>query len=145
MSLLIMVYPELPPSSNKIYFRGTMLTQKARQYAEGFAKFAAQNYLAEISQLKPTAIYALHLRFYFESLLNASFNNPKVPPSKRAKTRYKKLDLDNRIKLITDCVRDAIGIDDSHVFAASQEKHMDPARPRVEITLQEVPPEVFGV
>lgn len=144
MSLTI-IYPELPPTSNHIYIRGTMLTSKARKYAEDFAKFAAQNYLADIGRLNPNSIYAVHLRFYFESLLNASFDNPRVAPSKRAKTRYKRLDLDNRIKLLTDCVRDAIGVDDSHIFAASQEKHQDPANPHVEITVQEVAPELFGV
>lgn len=142
---LTLIFSQLPPSANKIYFRGTILTTIARKYAEDFAKYAAQNHLAEIGQMNPNGVYACHLRFYFETLLNASFNNPRVPPSKRAKTRYKKLDLDNRIKLLTDCVRDAIGIDDSHIFAASQEKHQDPSHPRVEITVQEISPELFGV
>ena len=34
---LHVVYPELPPSSNKIYFQGTKLTRTAREYAEAFA------------------------------------------------------------------------------------------------------------
>ena len=140
-----MTYPVLPPTSNRIYFRGTQLTAVAREYAEAFAKFAAQNHLHEINQLNHHGIFAIHLRFFFEELTNSSWNNPAVKPSKRAKDRYKRLDLDNRIKLLTDCVRDAIDIDDSRVFAGSQEKHQDATRPRVEIYVQEVDPEMFGV
>lgn len=145
LRVLRMSFPLLPPSSNKIYFRGTMLTQVARDYAEAFAKYAAQHHLHEITQLNVDGIFAVHLHFYFETLINESWNNPKVKPSKRAKSRYKKLDLDNRIKLLTDCVRDAIDIDDNRIFAGSQEKHMDPQNQRVEITIQEVLPEDFGI
>jgi Holliday junction resolvase RusA-like endonuclease len=143
--MITMVYPVLPPTSNRIYFRGRQLTATAREYAEGFSKFAAQNHLHELSKLNPQGVFAIHLRFYFAELVNASWNNPHVKPSKRAKGRYKKLDLDNRIKLLTDCVRDAMDIDDSRIFAASQEKHQDFIQPRVEITIQEVDPSLFGV
>jgi Holliday junction resolvase RusA-like endonuclease len=142
---MTMIHPVLPPSSNKIYFRGTSLTKVAREFAEGFAKHAAQNYLHLVNQLNPDGLFAVHLRFYFETVINETWNNPNVKPSKRAKERYKRFDLDNRIKLLTDCVRDAIGIDDSHFFAGSQEKHMDPQFPRVEIMIQEVSPDLFGV
>lgn len=140
-----MTYPVIPPTSNKIYFRGTILTGIAREYAENFAAFAAKNHLHEINQLNPDGIFALHLKFYFETLINESYQNPKVPPSKRAKDRYKKIDLTNRIKLLEDCVRDALDIDDSRTFAASQEKHHDPTNPRVHIYIEEVSPSSFGV
>jgi Holliday junction resolvase RusA-like endonuclease len=143
--MLTIVFPVLPPSSNRIYFRGTSLTRHAREYAEAFAAYAAQHHLHEINKLNPNGIYAFHLRFFFETLVTSSWNNPAVTPSKRAKDRYKRLDLDNRIKLLTDCVRDAIDIDDSRVFAGSQEKHMDPGNPRVEIYVQEVNPDDFGI
>jgi Holliday junction resolvase RusA-like endonuclease len=143
--VLKIVYPTLPPSSNKIFFRGTTLTRVAREYAETFAAYAAQKYLPEIMKLNRDGVYAIHLRFFFESLVNETWNNPAVRPSKRAKDRYKRFDLDNRIKLLTDCIRDAIDIDDSRVFAASQEKHQDPKEPRVEIYVQEVDPSDFGL
>lgn len=143
--MLHICFPALPPSSNKIYFRGTTLTRVAREFAEAFAAYAAQHHLHEINRLNTAGIYAVHLRFFFESLINETWNNPSVRPSKRAKDRYKRIDLDNRIKLLTDCVRDAIDIDDSRVFAGSQEKHMDPGRPRVEIYVQEVNPDDFGI
>jgi Holliday junction resolvase RusA-like endonuclease len=142
---LHITFPVLPPTSNKIYFRGTTLTRVAREYAEGFAKHAAQNHLHQISQMNQHGIFALHLRFYFESLENETWNNPNVRQSKRAKDRYKKIDLTNRIKLLEDCVRDAIDIDDSRTFAASQEKHQDPGNTRVEIFVNEVEPDLFGL
>lgn len=140
-----MVYSVLPPTSNKIYFRGTILTGVAREYAETFAAWAAKKHLHEINQLNPKGLFALHLRFFFKTLVNESFENEKFPPSKRAKDRYKRIDLSNRIKLLEDCVRDAIDIDDSRTFAASQEKHQDPLNERVEIEIEEVSPNLFGV
>lgn len=142
---LHIVYPEIPPTSNKLYFRGTRLMPEAREYKRRFSAFMAQNYLPQISELRPDAIYALHLRFFLPELVYASYNNPQVPKSKRAKTRYKRIDLSNRVKLLEDCIRDALAIDDCQTFAASQEKHQDPSRPRVEIFLQAVRPEDFGL
>lgn len=145
MNVLKIVYGELPPTSNKIYFRGTILTKTAREYAERFSMVVSREYLPAISQLNPDAVYGIHLRFFFETVVNDTFRNPNVKPSKQAKSRYKRFDLTNRIKLLEDCIRDALAIDDSQTFVASQEKHMDPLNPRVEIYIHEVDPEQFGV
>ncbi len=144
---LRITYPVIPPTSNKIYFNGTQLTATAREYAETFSQFVAQRYGAEILEMDPKQLYALHLRFFMHNLENASWNNPNVAPSRRAKTRYKRIDLSNRIKLLEDCVRDSLDIDDSHTFAASQEKHQVPENEpeRVEITVQRVSPTLFGL
>lgn len=146
-NVLYITYPVLPPTSNKIYVRGTMLRDEARRYGEAFAQFMAQGYGSEILEMEKTATYALHLRFFFAKLENARWNDPKCPPSKRPKTRYKRLDLSNRIKLLEDCVRDALDIDDSQTFAASQEKHQIRAgeSERVEIIVQRVDPSIFGL
>src|SRR3990172_11891222 len=101
---LKMVFTQLPPSSNDIYFRGSILKAPARKYAEDFSKFAAQNHLHEISGMNPSGVFAVHLRFFFPTVINESWNNPKVKESKRAKSRYKRFDLTNRIKLLEDCI-----------------------------------------
>lgn len=145
MALLEVVYEELPPTSNKIYFRGTILSTAAREYAERFAHYMARNHLHIINQMDPLAIYEISLDFYFESVINPTWENPKVKPSKRAKDRYKRFDLSNRIKLLEDCVKDAIGIDDSHTFEMHQRKMHDPLRPRVEIFVNQTKPEYYGV
>jgi len=145
MRVLKMVYGELPPSSNRIYFRGTILTKESRAFAERFSQVISREYLPAINQLDPKALYAVHLHFYFETVVNLTYNDPNTPASKRAKSRYKKFDLTNRVKLLEDCVRDAIAIDDSQTFIAAQEKHMDPLNPRVEIFIHEVDPSLFGI
>ena len=141
-------YEELPPTSNHIYIRGTMLTQKARDYAESFA-MATRRYLhiTSSSAINIHAIYGLHLRFFFYELVNRTYNDPKTPPSKRAKTRYKKIDLSNRIKLLEDCVRDLLMVDDSQTFAASQEKHQcgPGEKEHVEIVVQRLDTSHFGL
>jgi Holliday junction resolvase RusA-like endonuclease len=142
---LRIVYPELPPTSNHIYVRGTMLTQKAREYGERFAHYMAVNHLHEINKLNPDGIYSLSLHFYFPTLVNETWNNPEVKPSKRAKSRYKRLDLSNRVKLLEDCIRDALAIDDSQTFEGQQMKAQDPKNPRVEIFVNELRPEDYGV
>lgn len=155
-----MVFPILPPTSNHIYFRGTILTSVARKYAEDFAKYAAQHHLHEINEMNPKGVFALHLDFFFDKLENQTWfdateqertqgyvtrkvtvveNGVKKKELKQVPLlRYRRLDLDNRVKLIQDCVRDALDIDDSQVFASSQEKHQDPGKERVEIVVQEL-------
>lgn len=143
--MLHYTYRVFPPSANKIYFRGTSLTRAARVFAEDFAKHMMQHYGHTLSVVRSEAVYAVHLHFYFPTIINETWNNPAIKPSKRAKDRYKRFDLDNRLKLITDCVRDFIDVDDSHFLAGGNEKHMDPKDPRIEIFVQEVRPEDFGV
>lgn len=146
-TVLEVSYPVIPPTSNKLYFRGTMLTEVARKYGEEFAKFMAQNHGAEILEMARDGVYALHLRFFFSKLENARWGDPKCPPSKVPKSRYKKIDLSNRIKLLEDCIRDALAIDDSQTFAASQEKHQvrEGEAERVDIIIQRVEPSLFGL
>lgn len=145
MNSIHIVFKELPPSSNHIYFRGTILTKQAKEYAERFSQYVAQNHLHEVFQMDDLAAYRLDLCFYFPTLENESWQNPEVSKKKQAKSRYKRLDLTNRIKLLEDCVRDALSIDDCQTFVAHQEKHQDPINPRVEITVQKVDPEQFGL
>jgi Holliday junction resolvase RusA-like endonuclease len=146
--MLHIIYPKLPPSSNKIYFKGTILTGEARRFKAGFSQYCTQKYLNDVAKHinpSPLTIYGVYLKFYFESLVNKTFNDFSVPESKRAKTRYKKVDLTNRIKLLEDCVRDLIAVDDSRTFFSGQEKHQDLDNPRVEAYVYEVSPEYFGI
>lgn len=58
---------------------------------------------------------------------------------RKAKTRYKRIDVDNRVKFIQDCVSKSVGIpDDAQIFIGSQEKREDPDNPRVEVTVSVV-------
>lgn len=95
--------------------------------------------------MNPEGVFSLILHFYFDSLINETWNNPKVPESKRAKSRYKKIDLTNRIKLLEDCVRDALDIDDSQTFCSFQRKIHAPNNSHVEIEVEELSPSMFGL
>jgi Holliday junction resolvase RusA-like endonuclease len=109
----------------------------------------AQNYGHQILELidpskDPTVIFALHLTFYLDCI-NESWDNPNFSPSKRASSRYKRVDLSNRIKLLEDCLKYSVVLDDSLTFSATQEKVHDPTSPRVRIELVKANPELFGI
>lgn len=154
---------QMPPSANKIYFRGTSLTKTAREYKENFKQFAVQYSGHQIAKFDTVPvekkvkkkvetvhqcpwIFHLYLDFYFESLENDAWpTRMNIPPSRRPKDRYKRIDLDNRIKFLTDCVRDVIAVDDSHIFYGQQRKYQDPIRPRVEIYVVRADPRWYGM
>ena len=138
-------YPELPPSSNHIYFNGNQLTKQAREYAERFSHFMVLNHGHELSDFNPEAVFVVVLHFHFETLVNEGWLKRDKSGERRAKSRYKKMDLSNRVKLVEDCVRDAIDIDDSHTLAIMMEKHHSPGDSHIEITVQEVDPTMFGI
>lgn len=145
MSSLRIEYDVIPPTSNKLYFRGTILTTIARKYAEQFSYEVTRKYLHEVQRLDPKGIYSIYVQFFFNRLTNASFEDPKVPQKDRAKSRYKKMDLSNRFKLLEDCVRDIIGIDDCQTFSATLEKHQTDGPEKIVIFIQQVNPKDFGL
>lgn len=113
--------PSLPPSSNNAYFNlpngGRALTKEAKSYLLETKAHLAQNYRTELSQLKPDVPYGLYVIFYFPALENSGW--PKT-----AKTRYKRLDATNRIKLLEDALKDVAGIDDSQNQAVFVQKRV---------------------
>jgi len=139
--LIHIVYPEIPPTSNKLYIRGTIKTQAARIYLNQFVSTVIREHGPEINKLDPNSAYWVYLRFYFKALQNKNWNHPD--PRKRPKSRYKKIDLDNRVKIIVDSIKTAIGIDDSQIFAAGQDKFEDPSNQRVEVFLEAIDPERY--
>lgn len=141
--LLHVRFDELPPSSNKIYFRGTIIRKEAREFKERFKQYVAQYHGPAVSQIDPGWIFWVHLDIFFGSVQNENWDH--VNPKKRPKDRYKRIDLDNRIKFLTDCIRDALAIDDSHIFHGSQRKLQDPTCPRVEVHVYRVDPAEFGL
>jgi hypothetical protein len=155
------VYPGLPPTSNKLYIFGKKLTTKAREFKENFKSYVHQHYGHEISELEepnqkdsdgvtdlrtlnPNLIYSLTLIFYMDCL-NASWDDPKTPPKRRASFRYKKVDLSNRIKLVEDCIKSSLDIDDSLTFASTQMKVHDPENERVQFELVVADPRMFSI
>lgn len=125
----------IPPSSNSIYRRrghnpGMYLSQEAKKYRVECSKILMSGHLTEIQRLDNDKVYRLELIFYLKAVLNAGW-------PQKAKSRYKRIDLSNRIKLLEDVVKDATGIDDCQHFEllVSKRQADSPEEQRVEVRL----------
>jgi len=148
----------LPPSSNTIYanIKGGKGGRRLRKHAEAW-KIDALTQLAQHpdfvtgGEWDPNAPYLLALCFYFPTLENKGWHErwkrdsrpgakePHKKGDRKAKTRWKRIDLDNLLKLLGDTLNDSTGVDDSAIFERTEEKRVDADNPRVEIALFELP------
>lgn len=111
--------PSLPPSTNHAYFNlpggGRTLTTKGKKYKRETAAYLSQGYPKDLATLKPNMPYLLKVRFWFSDLENKTWPNS-------AKTRYKRIDASNRLKLLEDVISEVAGIDDSQNLTVVIEK-----------------------
>lgn len=77
--------------------------------------------MGTIAKLDREAIYRVWYAFYFplEEVINKTFGSGKKVS---AMTRYKKMDVENRLKLVADALATAIGIDDCQFFEGGHTK-----------------------
>lgn len=145
---LHLVIPFLPPTGNHIYTDrrggGRILSDEAKAFRGRFLMEVTPHYLPAISRLDPSSLYRIGYVFYFlrEDLINTGFEKGK------AKTRYKKMDVENRLKLISDCVVKAIGIDDCQFFGGAHDKRcceLVGGMPQVHVFLTPASPSEFGL
>lgn len=96
--------PFLPPSVNKLFTTvrdpntgviKRVLTQQARRIRRLVMAMIDR-------QLNPAGLYEMQIDIFM--------------PCYTKKGTVRKVDLSNRVKFIEDCVCDALGIDDSHIF-----------------------------
>jgi len=116
--------PYFPPSTNKAYFNKygkQVLSKVGRAFKKMVSAHVASNYPTECATFKKNAPYLVYLRVYIPQLEN------KTWPDK-CKTRYKVLDSTNRVKLVEDALKDALGIDDSQHIAFLVHKIEGPER-----------------
>lgn len=128
--MIHMTLPWLPPSANHAYanIRGTnkrVLTTEGKSFKTRTTVYLAQTYPKELTFFKPDKLYILKFVFFFEQLENAGW-------PKKALSRYKKIDVSNRLKLLEDALKDAAGIDDSQHMGLILVKKQD-LKERVEI------------
>ena len=135
---------DLPPSVNKLYVRrrggGIALTKTALEYREKMRK-AVVRVMHEVLRfpVSDETVYELSVVLFFETLENPGWSRTNKQGQRQAMTRYKVVDIDNRVKFLQDCLVKALGIpNDCQIFRGSQEKHEDPKNPRVEITIRPV-------
>jgi hypothetical protein len=157
-------YPELPPTTNKLYYLGKRLTEVAREYRERFKMHISQNYLhvfqdmpqpnaqavdndtgdmVDVRTKDPNLVFGMDLYVYMDTL--TSWGDQSRSVSSRAKFRFVKSDLSNRLKFVEDCFKWSIGIDDSLTFFSRQMKIHSPAKEGVLINYYVMPIETFNV
>jgi Holliday junction resolvase RusA-like endonuclease len=116
--MIHMSFGWLPPSANNAYLtlmKGSgakrvpvrVLTPEGKRFKMETSTYLVREYPTELKTFRPNCPYGITMQFSFPNLYNAGW------PAK-AQTRYKKIDVDNRIKLLMDALKDAAGIDDSN-------------------------------
>ena len=141
----------LPPTSNNIYATNRNGKRFLSKVAETFKKNAIAQISSEcqskIVQLNPLGIYTTWYAFFFEDddILNKTFGNGT---KNAASTRYKRMDVENRLKLVADALSTAIGIDDCQFFEGGHAKlssSLVGGSPQLHIYLTEADPRRFGL
>ena len=139
--------PFFPPTSNNIYStnwrqKKRFLSKEASAFKTSVVAFIQANCLAAISQLDRGALYRVWYAFYFlpDDVFNKTFGSGKKGA---AETRYKRVDVENRLKLVADALSTAIGIDDSQFWEGGHTKLVTNGQPRIDIFITPVPQEYF--
>ena len=118
--------PSLPISTNHAYTNITIgkgkkkvtkrvLTKEGRKYKTETKGYIVQHYPMELARIQPDKPYGYIIQLSFPNLLNKGWPDT-------AKSRYKKLDASNRVKLLEDALSDALGIDDSCFLSTRADK-----------------------
>lgn len=149
----------MPPSANALYQHrrggGLALSKQAKEFKER-VKGIISNRLHDIIRfpVDQELIYTIHITVYLEKLENPGwfefwkedtyFKRGKRKGElkgrageRKAKSRYKEVDYDNRIKFLQDCIVTAIGIpNDAQIFRGTGEKRQDANNPRAEVWIK---------
>jgi hypothetical protein len=156
---MMLEIPFIPPSSNNCYVnvpvRGAkrkgpggptmrVLTKEAQAFKKRVLTDVVPRYLAEISLLDRLGVYSINYRFFFlvDDVMTKTYGKQNG-----AESPYKRMDLENRLKLLSDTVSTAIGIDDSQFFAGAQGKYscaLVGGVPQVHVFLRKLELKEFG-
>ena len=118
--------PGLPISTNHAYTNivtghgkkriiKRVLTKEGRKYKTETTAYIVERYPAEMTMFKQDTPYGYIIQLVFPNLLNKGWPD-------KAKTRYKKLDASNRVKLLEDAAAEAFGIDDCNFLSTRADK-----------------------
>jgi len=116
--MISMTFDWLPPSVNHVYMtvmkgKGRAripirtLTPEGKKFKNETTAELVRRFPTELRIFKPNVPFMVVGRLSFPNLLNKGWPD-------KAETRYKRLDADNRLKLLLDVLKDAAGIDDSN-------------------------------
>ena len=112
--MIRMDLPFLPPSANHAYFNlptgGRTLSKKGKKFKREAATHLVREYPLQLRMFEANKPYGIAMSFTFTDMHN------KTWPDK-AKSRYKKFDTSNRVKLVEDVLAEVANTDDSqHVM-----------------------------
>lgn len=134
----------MPPTSNNIYTRAhgkRIMTSEARSWKrKGISEICRSAKLGIQSEFNPDSMYFLVMHFYFEDIFNKGWFEVVTKGERKGEpkaSKWKKIDLSNRIKLAEDTLKAAVGVDDCATFAHVLVKDCDPDNPRLVMTLYE--------
>lgn len=137
--------PFFPPTSNNVYVSGRggirFLSKEAKSFKSQVTAYIQANCLLAISKLDRGALYRVWYAFFFQpdEVFNKTFGKKKDGPQ----TRYKRVDVENRVKLVADALATAIGIDDSQFWEGGHTKLVTTGPPKIDIFITPVPVEYF--
>jgi len=170
--LLAIQYPTLPPSANHIYYNrpggGRGKTAEAQAWENRFIAAVSQHHLFTIRSIQDHAdlgaVFGFDITLLMtpKELLNQGWlsrykkdtwigkigtpaRRLKLAGQRKAETRYKKIDVTNRFKLVEDAMAAALGIDDSNTFVVGGKKMVFSDQPGVFVTVSIDDPRAFGV
>ena len=129
----------LPPSVNEMYVytsRGPRPSAKMKRFRAKASVEIARQIPFSGSPLDKNKGYRLNVHYYLPSLYNKGW-------PRKAKTKYKRRDVSNLVKVLEDVVADCLGIDDSCFVEEFIKKHHGPDEcfVGIRVSIQEMPDE----
>lgn len=111
--------PYIPPTTNHAYVTirggGRRLSDEGKKFKIDVTTYLVRHYPNELRIFKKNTPYAVHFTIFLTNLENKGWATGKT-------SRYKTLDVSNRVKLVEDALKDACGIDDAQNFIVILEK-----------------------
>jgi len=124
----------MPPTSNKIYRnipgKGRALTKEAYAWRTRAVNTISKSGDLVLNKFSLSEQYGLYLVFKFSDIQNKGWEKGK------SSSKWKRIDLSNRIKLLEDAIKYATGIDDSSTFVLFCAKTKTVREPSVNVSLR---------
>lgn len=145
MTSVLCVRLTMPPSGNHLYYNkphgGRGLTTAGRSWRRRAADLVHETTgIALSAPLDENERYRVRLTFYFKEVENAGWyqrwasdsrpgaKKPHKKGERKAKSRWKMVDLDNRLKVTLDALTKATGVDDAAHHSLIVEKAVVPIK-----------------
>lgn len=124
----------MPPSVNKLYatVRGRrIMTPKGKAIKHEITQLVVKHIASMPKLFAEERPLRLTVDLYFSAIENAGWSKGK------AKSRYKRIDVSNRAKLLEDALFSGLGVDDSLIFELVMRKHATQGEEYCHVILEE--------